>query len=200
MNEHRQFSVVDQFEQRVFAKQALSNARRTARKIARRRKARSAGSDNSCRTRMALAARARSTARQNAAPAYRHLHWRWVPQPNAKSLACTAFCHLSFARAVSSARLCESPSRPADLHDTLSAAGRQRLVLAGPHPRSRCSWTWHPSAGAALGPRPSLVAAAAGAMGPESDFSGGCDRDCGANALHLPSIGLTPKPRTQLRM
>ena len=24
-------------------------------------------------------------------------------------------------------------------------------------------------------------------MGPESDFSGCCDRDCGANALHLPS-------------
>ena len=53
-------------------------------------------------------------------------------------------------------------------HSALRAV--KRLVLAGPHPRSRCSST-------------SLVAAAAGAMGPESDFSGRCDRDCGANAL-----------------
>ena len=40
--EHR---VVGQFEWRVFAKQALSNARRVSRKIARRPKARSAGGD-----------------------------------------------------------------------------------------------------------------------------------------------------------
>jgi hypothetical protein len=57
----------------------------------------------------------------------------------------------------------------------------KRLGFAGPHPRSRCSST-------------SLVAAAAGATGPGSDFSGRCDRDCGADALHLPLIAAHAKP------
>ena len=31
-------------------------------------------------------------------------------------------------------------------------------------------------------------------LGPESDFSGRCDRDCGANALHLPSVATHAQP------
>jgi len=31
-------------------------------------------------------------------------------------------------------------------------------------------------------------------MGPESDFSDRCDRDCGAKALHLSSIATHAKP------
>jgi hypothetical protein len=47
--------------------------------------------------------------------------------------------------------LCGCLSDSCDDGGTVSAVGRQRPMLAGPHPRSRCSSTWHPSAGAALG-------------------------------------------------
>ena len=46
--------------------------------------ARSAGGNAAPPARFVFAQRPRSAARQNAAPAYRPLCWRWVPQPNAK--------------------------------------------------------------------------------------------------------------------
>ena len=103
-------------------------------KIARGRKARSAGGDTLSPARLALARRPRSAARQNAASAYRPLCWRWVPNPTPRSLACAAFCHLSRARAASSVRRRETQARWCSVQGALSAAGRQAFSARGAPP------------------------------------------------------------------
>ena len=161
---------VGQFERRVFAKQALSNARRASRKIARRPKARSAGGDIGLMSPRSTrnGHRAQQAGKTRSGLSSRALAWG-PPSPcrvaGRRAVFPSGACAASFERCPSRA-LIGLIQRPG----AVSAAGRQRLVLAGPHPRSRCSST-------------SLVAAAAGATGPASDFSGRCDRDCGANAL-----------------
>jgi hypothetical protein len=137
----------------------------------------------------------RSAGRKNVALAYRHLishgeghaaaehpnrlrapGHRLIPgaptprSPHALSQADAPFFHLAPARPASSDGLCERLSDSCSDPAQLALWAVKRSMLAGPHPRSRSSST-------------SLVAAAAGATGPESDFSGRCDRDCGANAL-----------------
>ena len=90
------------------------------------------------------------------AAAYRPLNWRWVPNPTPRSPACASFFQLR-VRGQPRAPCRRERNAFITLTSNSSAAGRQSLVLAGPHPRSRCSSA-------------SLVAAAAGASSARGKF------------------------------
>ena len=137
---------VGQFERRVFAKQALSNARRASRKIARRPKARSAGGNS------------RSA-----------LH-EWLPRGDRARQADKTSLRLTVFRGGVGSRNPTPRGRPAQRFGVCRLCGQPRALAFAAATHTALTSSGH-------------LAMRAVSTRSESNFSGRCDRDCGANAL-----------------